>query len=48
MSSTAEEKKIDEQPAIEETSGKGEEKKDSKAEREKKKAEKLAARQQKS
>jgi hypothetical protein len=46
MESTAEDKKIDEQQAVEETSGKGEEKKDSKAEREKKKADRLAARQQ--
>jgi hypothetical protein len=46
MESTAEDKKIDEQQAVEETSGKGEEKMDSKAEREKKKADRLAARQQ--
>jgi len=46
MESTAEDKKIDEQKVVEETSGKGEEKKDSKAEREKKKADRLAARQQ--
>ena len=44
MESTAEEKKIDQQEVVDETSGKGEEKKDSKAEREKKKADRLAAR----
>ena len=48
MESTAEEKKIDQQEVVDETSGKGEEKKDSKAEREKKKADRLAARQQQS